>query len=76
VACRGEASLRTLPVLRMTTGAVLLYVKNYQNKGRTWRITKSPRKVNGYDFPGPSVLPSSTKISSYYSERKIACLPL
>jgi hypothetical protein len=30
-------------------------VGNYENKGRQWRKSKSPQKVNGHDFPGPSV---------------------
>ena len=28
---------------------------NYENEGRQWRKSKSPQKVNGHDFPGPSV---------------------
>jgi hypothetical protein len=42
------------PVISVDTKKKEL-IGNYQNKGRTWRITKSPRKVNGHDFPGPSV---------------------
>lgn len=30
-------------------------VGNYENKGRQWRKSKSPIKVNGHDFPGPEV---------------------
>jgi hypothetical protein len=30
-------------------------IGNYQNRGRQWRKAKSPRKVNGHDFPDPSV---------------------
>ena len=28
---------------------------NYANAGRQWRMTKSPQRVNGHDFPGPAV---------------------
>jgi hypothetical protein len=28
---------------------------NYENQGRQWLKSKSPQKVNGHDFPGPSV---------------------
>jgi hypothetical protein len=28
---------------------------NYENPGRQWRKSKSPQKVNGHDFPHPSV---------------------
>ena len=30
-------------------------IGNYQNQGRQWRRVKSPREVNGHDFPDPSV---------------------
>lgn len=30
-------------------------VGNYQNGGRQWRKTKSPQRVNGHDFPDPTV---------------------
>ena len=30
-------------------------VGNYENSGQQWRKSKSPQKVNGHDFPGPSV---------------------
>jgi hypothetical protein len=30
-------------------------IGDYENRGRQWRRTKSPRKVNGHDFPDPSV---------------------
>lgn len=30
-------------------------VGNYVNKGQQWRRAKRPRKVNGHDFPDPSV---------------------
>ena len=30
-------------------------IGNYENEGRQWRKAKSPQKVNGHDFPAPSV---------------------
>jgi len=30
-------------------------IGNYENQGQQWRKSKSPHKVNGHDFPGPSV---------------------
>ncbi|MCX7429338.1 MAG: ISAzo13 family transposase [Planctomycetia bacterium] len=30
-------------------------IGNYENKGRQWRKTRSPVRVNGHDFPDPSV---------------------
>lgn len=30
-------------------------IGDYENRGRQWRRTKSPREVNGHDFPDPSV---------------------
>ena len=30
-------------------------IGNFDNKGRQWRKTKSPRPVKGHDFPDPSV---------------------
>jgi hypothetical protein len=30
-------------------------IGNYENVGQQWRKTRSPQKVNGHDFPGPSV---------------------
>ena len=42
------------PVISVDTKKKEL-VGNYQNEGRQWRKTKSPQKVNGHDFPGPSV---------------------
>ena len=30
-------------------------IGNYQNEGRQWRRRQSPEKVNGHDFPEPSV---------------------
>ena len=42
------------PVISVDTKKKEL-VGNYENKGRQWRKSKSPQKVNGHDFPGPSV---------------------
>lgn len=42
------------PVISVDTKKKEL-IGNYENKGRQWRETKSPQKVNGHDFPGPSV---------------------
>jgi hypothetical protein len=42
------------PVISVDTKKKEL-VGNYENGGRQWRKTKSPQKVNGHDFPAPSV---------------------
>jgi len=42
------------PVISVDTKKKEL-VGNYENKGRQWRKSKSPIKVNGHDFPGPEV---------------------
>lgn len=42
------------PVISVDTKKKEL-IGNYRNAGRQWRTTKSPQKVNGHDFPGPSV---------------------
>jgi hypothetical protein len=42
------------PVISVDTKKKEL-VGNYENKGRQWRRSKSPTKVNGHDFPGPEV---------------------
>jgi len=42
------------PVISVDTKKKEL-VGNYENGGRQWRKTKSPQKVNGHDFPDPSV---------------------
>jgi hypothetical protein len=42
------------PVISVDTKKKEL-IGNYENKGRQWRDTKSPRHVNGHDFPDPSV---------------------
>lgn len=43
-----------LPVISVDTKKKEL-VGNYENKGVQWRPKKSPRRVNGHDFPGPDV---------------------
>jgi len=42
------------PVISVDTKKKEL-IGNYENRGRQWRKSKSPQKVNGHDFPGPSV---------------------
>jgi len=42
------------PVISVDTKKKEL-IGNYENKGRQWRKTKSPVRVNGHDFPDPSV---------------------
>ena len=42
------------PVISVDTKKKEL-IGNYVNKGQQWRRTKTPRKVNGHDFPHPSV---------------------
>lgn len=42
------------PVISVDTKKKEL-VGNYENKGQQWLKSKSPQKVNGHDFPGPSV---------------------
>jgi transposase len=42
------------PVISVDTKKKEL-VGNYANEGRQWRKTKSAKKVNGHDFPDPSV---------------------
>jgi hypothetical protein len=42
------------PVISVDTKKKEL-IGNYQNQGRQWRQAKSPLKVSGHDFPGPSV---------------------
>jgi hypothetical protein len=42
------------PVISVDTQKKEL-IGNYLNRGQQWRRTKTPRKVNGYDFPDPSV---------------------
>jgi hypothetical protein len=43
-----------MPVISVDTKKKEL-IGNYINKGQQWRPTKTPRKVNGHDFPHPSV---------------------
>jgi len=42
------------PVISVDTKKKEL-VGNFENQGRQWRKTKSPERVNGHDFPAPSV---------------------
>ena len=42
------------PVISVDTKKKEL-IGNYQNKGRQWRKTRAPDKVNGHDFPDPTV---------------------
>jgi hypothetical protein len=42
------------PVISVDTKKKEL-VGNLENKGRQWRRAKTPDRVNGHDFPGPSV---------------------
>jgi len=42
------------PVISVDTKKKEL-IGNYVNKGQQWRPTKTPRRVNGHDFPHPSV---------------------
>jgi len=43
-----------IPVISVDTKKKEL-LGNYANKGRQWRPAKTPRRVNGHDFPSPSV---------------------
>jgi hypothetical protein len=49
-----RALARGRPVISVDTKKKEL-VGNYENRGRQWRKTKSAQKVNGHDFPRPSV---------------------
>jgi hypothetical protein len=42
------------PVISVDTKKKEL-IGNYENKGRQWRKRKAPARVNGHDFPAPSV---------------------
>jgi len=42
------------PVISVDTKKKEL-IGNYENKGRQWRQSKSPERVQGHDFPDPSV---------------------
>jgi len=42
------------PVISVDTKKKEL-IGNYENKGRQWRKSKSPARVNGHDFPAPTV---------------------
>ena len=48
------ALAKRTPVISVDTKKKEL-VGNYVNSGRQWRRAKSPRTVNGHDFPDPSV---------------------
>jgi len=49
-----QALANRRPVISVDTKKKEL-IGNYENEGRQWRKSKSPQKVNGHDFPGPSV---------------------
>jgi hypothetical protein len=49
-----QALSRSRPVISVDTKKKEL-IGNFDNKGRQWRKTKSPRPVKGHDFPDPSV---------------------
>ena len=49
-----QALSRGRPVISVDTKKKEL-IGNFNNKGRQWRKTKSPRPVKGHDFPDPSV---------------------
>jgi len=49
-----RALVSGIPVISVDTKKKEL-IGNYVNKGQQWRPTKTPRKVNGHDFPDPSV---------------------
>ena len=42
------------PVISVDTKKKEL-IGNYENRGRQWRKSQSPARVNGHDFPAPSV---------------------
>ena len=49
-----KALARRVPVVSVDTKKKEL-IGNYVNTGRQWRQAKAPHKVNGHDFPAPSV---------------------
>lgn len=49
-----RAMAKGTPVISVDTKKKEL-VGNYQNEGRQWRPAKTPRKVQGHDFPQPDV---------------------
>jgi len=49
-----QALAKGQPVISVDTKKKEL-LGNYDNKGRQWRPSKQPRKVNGHDFPDPEV---------------------
>jgi len=50
----GNAMRDGIPVISVDTKKKEL-VGEYENAGRQWRKSKSPRVVNGHDFPDPTV---------------------
>jgi hypothetical protein len=60
-----QALSRGCPVISVDTKKKEL-IGNFDNKGRQWRKTKSPRRVKGHDFPDPSV-PRAYLSSDNYS---------
>ena len=55
ISAQVKAALReTVPVISVDTKKKEL-IGNYENKGRQWLPGKEPIKVQGHDFPGPSV---------------------
>ncbi len=57
------------PVISVDTKKKEL-IGNYVNKGTEWRKAKSPRKVNGHDFPGPDI-PKAHPYGIYELQRNI-----
>ncbi len=49
-----RALAAAIPVISVDTKKKEL-IGNYINRGRQWRAVKTPLKVNGHDFPQPSV---------------------
>jgi len=49
-----EALSAGAPVISVDTKKKEL-IGNFENEGRRWRKAKSPQRVNGHDFPAPSV---------------------
>ena len=49
-----KAMAQGAPVISVDTKKKEL-VGNFENKGRQWRKTKEPERVNGHDFPSPSL---------------------
>jgi len=49
-----KAIRQSAPVISVDTKKKEL-VGNFENKGRQWRKSKEPERVNGHDFPSPSL---------------------